>query len=152
MFGINQLRFGSTHPRVAQPRRYVYMPQWSSLCLALCLVGLAEGQELPRGPLPETGASDLGYRTVAEALASLKARKDVTVSTVRDWTIITDAINKEVWSFAPPSYPAYPAVVRRAVRSRPEGGSEIKMSVMCEAAKEPCDNLVREFNAMNKRI
>jgi hypothetical protein len=128
------------------------MAQWSSLCLTLCLMGSAEAQELPPGPLPETAASDIGYRTVAEALVSVKARKNVTVSTVRDWTIIVDAINKEVWSFAPPSYPAYPAVVRRSVRPRPEGGSEIHMSVLCEAAKEPCDNLVREFDAMNKRI
>jgi hypothetical protein len=87
---------------------------------------------------------------VADALASLKTRKDVTVSTVSEWKIFTDVANKEVWSFAPPSYPAYPAVVRRAVKARPGGGSEINMSVLCEGAKEPCDNSVREFNAMNK--
>ena len=89
---------------------------------------------------------------MAEALASLRARQDLTVSTVRDWTIIVDDTHKAVWSFAPPSYPAYPAVVKRAVRARPEGGSEIHMSVLCEATKEACDNLVREFNTMNKRI
>jgi hypothetical protein len=126
------------------------MAQWSSLCLMLCLIGSAEAQELSPGPLQETAASDIGYRTVAEV--SVKARKSVAVSTVRDWTIIADAINKEAWSFAPPSYPAYPAVVRRSVRPRPEGGSEIHMSVLCEAAKEPFDNLVREFDAMGKRI
>jgi hypothetical protein len=31
----------------------------------------------------------------------LTARKDVTISTVRDWTIITDTKNLTVWSFAP---------------------------------------------------
>jgi len=129
------------------------MSRWTPFCLALCIASLTQAQELPsRGPLPETKSSDIGFRTVAEALASLRARQDLTVSTVRDWTIIVDDTHKAVWSFAPPSYPAYPAVVKRAVRARPEGGSEIHMSVLCEATKEACDNLVREFNTMNKRI
>jgi hypothetical protein len=121
--------------------------------LALCIASLTQAQELPpHGPLPEKKSADIGFRSVAEALTSLKARGDVTVSTVRDWTIIVDNTHKAVWSFAPPSSAAYPAVVKREVRSRPEGGSEIHMSVLCEATKEACDNLVREFDTMNKRI
>ena len=89
---------------------------------------------------------------MAAALASLTARKDVTISTVRDWTIVTDTKNMTIWSFAPASYSAYPAVVRRVVRARSDGGSDIDMSVLCEASKEACDQLVREFVAMNKRI
>jgi hypothetical protein len=147
-------RFRMVIPRKAGAMTAVAynISRWSSLCLTFSLLGMAKAQDLPAGPLPETPQSNIGYRTVADALASLKARNGVTVSIVREWTIVVDEANKEVWSFAPPSHPAYPAVVRRAVRSRSEGGSEINMSVLCEAAKEPCDNLVREFNAMNKRI
>ena len=128
--------------------------RWGSFCFAFffLLLGIANSQNLPVGPLPETPQSTIGYRTVASALTSVKARQGVTVSVVREWTIITDEANKEVWSFAPPSYPAYPAVVKRAVKARPEGGSEIIMLVLCEATKEACDNLVREFNSMNHRI
>jgi hypothetical protein len=124
----------------------------SLFCFALCLAAAAGATELPPGPLPETNSSNIGYSSVSEALTSLTKRKDVAVSTVRDWTIIVDEANKTVWSFAPTSYPGYPAVVKRQVRARAGGGSEIQMSVLCEGKKAECDNLVREFNAMNSRI
>jgi hypothetical protein len=54
--------------------------------------------------------------------------------------------------FAPASHPAHPAVVKRVVRARPGGGSDVNMSVLCEASKEACDQLVREFDAMNRRL
>jgi hypothetical protein len=76
----------------------------------------------------------------------------VVISTVRDWTIIVDEKNLTVWSFAPDSYVAYPAVVKRTARSRAGGGSNIEMKVLCEATKEACDQLVREFAAMNLGI
>jgi len=119
----------------------------------LIAVPVLSAQELPSsGPLPETTNSEVGYHTVAQALTSLRARHDVSVSTERGWTIITDEKNLTIWSFAPASHPAYPAVVRRVVRARPGGGSDINMSVLCEASKEACDQLVREFDAMNRRL
>ena len=128
-----------------------FATRWLPLCLVFVVCSV-EAQELPRGPLPEVGNTDIGYRTVADALASLKKRTDVSISTVRGWVIITDEANKTVWSFAPDSYIAHPAVVKRAVQPRAGGGSDIKMSVLCEATKEACDQLVREFDAMNRRI
>jgi hypothetical protein len=119
----------------------------------LIAVPVLSAQELPSsGPLPETPNSEVGYHTVAQALTSLRARRDVTVSTERGWTIITDEKNLTIWSFAPAAHPAYPAVVKRVVRARPGGGSDINMSVLCEASKEACDQLVREFDAMNRRL
>jgi hypothetical protein len=122
------------------------------LCLSLFVAGSATAQELPRGPLPEVENTDIGYRTVADALASLKRRTDVMISTVRGWVIVTDEANKTVWSFAPDSYIAHPAVVKRAVLPGAGGGSDIKMSVLCEATKDACDQFVREFDSMNRRI
>jgi hypothetical protein len=90
-------------------------------------------------------ADDVGYKTVADALASLKQAKDVSFSTVRDWTIVTDEAHLTVWSFAPRSDPSYPAVVKRMVTST-GGGSKVTMSVLCEAKRAACDNLIREFN------
>ena|SRR5882724_2114243 len=125
----------------------------SALWLMLIAVPVLSAQELPpSGPLPEAANTEIEYHTVAEALTSLRARDDVTVSTERGWTIITDKKNLTIWSFAPDSHPAYPAVVKRVVRARPGGGSDVNMSVLCEAGKEPCDQLVREFDAMNTRL
>ena len=110
---------------------------------------VAAAQELPVGPLPEAPQSSVGYPTVAEALSALKARTDVTISIVREWLIVTDKKNLTVWSFAPDTYPAHPAVVKRVAVPRASGGSTIQMTVLCEATKEACDQLVREFDAMN---
>jgi hypothetical protein len=124
-----------------------------STCLLLCLTAsVATSTQLPPGPLPEVPTPDIGYRTVADALAALRMRTDVSISTVREWLIVTDEANKTVWSFAPESYIAHPAVVKRSVYPSPDGGSVIRMSVLCEAAKEACDQLVREFDAMDRRI
>jgi hypothetical protein len=129
------------------------MRRTSPFWLALITLGTVSAQELPpSGPLPELEKTDIEYHSVAEALTSLKARPDVTISTERGWTIITDKKNLTIWSFAPDSYPAHPAVVKRAFRDRPGGGSDIDMSVLCEASKEACDQLVREFDAMNQRL
>ena len=91
-------------------------------------------------------ADDVGYKTVADALASVKQMQGVSFSTVRGWTIVTDEAHLTVWSFAPKTDPSYPAVVKRMVIST-GGGSKVTMSVLCEAKKAACDNLVREFNS-----
>jgi hypothetical protein len=95
-------------------------------------------------------ADDVGYKSVAEALASLKQMKDVSFSTVRGWTIVTDETHLTVWSFAPRTDPSYPAVVKRMVTST-GNGSKVTTGVLCEANKASCDNLVREFNSPNSR-
>lgn len=89
-------------------------------------------------------ADDVGYKTVAKALASLKQTKGLSFSTVRGWTIVTDEAHLTVWSFAPKTDPSYPAVVKRMVIST-GSGSKVTMSVLCEADKGACANLVREF-------
>src|ERR1700733_4993455 len=73
--------------------------------------------DLPSGSLPESGNSEVGYRTVAEALASLKQMKEASFSTVRGWTIVTDKVHMTVWSFAPKTDPSYPSVVKRFVKA-----------------------------------
>lgn len=105
---------------------------------------------LPPGPLPESNNSDVGYKTVAEALASLKLMKDASFSTVRGWTVVTDRLHMTVWSFAPNTDPSYPSVVKRIVTAA-GSGSNISMKVLCEADKASCDSLVRQFYDMNFR-
>ncbi len=89
-------------------------------------------------------AQDVGYKTVAQALASLKHSKDASFSVVRGWTIVTDEAHLTVWSFSPKTDPSYPAVVKRMVIST-GSGSKVTTRVLCEADKGSCANLVREF-------
>src|SRR6185436_19387730 len=102
-------------------------------------------------PLEEAGESTIEYPTVAAALAALRTKKGVEFRTQGGWTIAEDSATMTIWSFSPPGYPAYPAVVRRQV-VRGDGGWDMKMSIHCEASKAACDDLVREFEKLNNAM
>jgi hypothetical protein len=115
------------------------------LSVGLLVATLAFADGPAPGSLPASKGSNIGYKTVAEALASLKQMKGASFSSVRGWTIVTDEAHLTVWTFAPKSDPSYPAVVKRTVIST-GGGSKVTLDVLCEADKASCDNLVREFS------
>ena len=121
-------------------------PRWVSALPALLAAAAAFAEGARPGLLPESAGSEVGFKTVAAALAALKKSKDMSLSEVRGWTIVTDEAHLTVWSFAPRTDPSYPSVVKRMVIST-GGGSKVSMSVLCEARKAACDNLVREFGA-----
>lgn len=118
-----------------------------SVGLLVATLAFADGPQ-PSSVL-EPNSSNIGYKTVAEALASLKQMKGASFSSVRGWTIVTDEAHLTVWSFAPKSDPSYPAVVKRMVISTGTR-SKITLNVLCEADKVSCDNLIREFSNMNQ--
>ena len=121
------------------------MKRLPALCVGL-LVSMSAFAAGPQFvPVSEPKDSDVGYRTVAEALAALKQTKEATFSVVRGWTIVTDEAHLTVWSFAPKTDPSYPAVVKRTVTST-GNGSKVTTNVLCEAGKTACSNLVREFS------
>jgi hypothetical protein len=101
-----------------------------------------------RPPLPESSDDSVGYPSVAAALTALRAGGVAKFSTADGWTIATDEASRTIWSFSPPGHPAHPAVVKRQIVTR-GGGSSIEMSVLCEASKVACDELVDIFNRMN---
>jgi hypothetical protein len=126
----------------------------AALALMVC-IGTSVADEVttvvPKSaPLPEQPA-DIGYRTVAEALSALTKASGLEVANPGGWTIVTDHEHSTVWSFAPPSHPAYPAVVKRTAVSK-DGSVYVDMKVQCEAAKAACDVLVRDFIALNERM
>lgn len=112
------------------------------------LTGLANATDLSQAPFPEVAESDIGFDTVKDALTNIRSQSNVVFSTENGWLIATDEAAYTIWSFAPEGYPAYPAVVKRQVVAR-GAGSSIQMSVLCEASKEACDDLVRTFAEMN---
>ena len=97
--------------------------------------------------------SVIGYSTVAEALAELRAKPGVEIQTTKPdaWIIINEPGSIQ-WSFTPSTHAAHPAVVRRTVKVNGEGGVYIEMSALCQAEKAPCDKLVEEFKELNDRI
>lgn len=115
---------------------------WGTLFLAFlaCCPAAARAQAagIPESPV------QLGYSSVTAALQGLQARSDVIVSHERGWTIVADHAKHEVWSFAPPEHPAYPAVARRSIVPR-NGGFAIDAAFLCEASKAACDGFVRAF-------
>lgn len=101
-----------------------------------------------RAPLPEQANSTIGYASVADALAALRAQPGVTFATERGWTIATDGAARAIWSFAPAEHAAYPSAVKRQVVGN-GGKVSLEMKVLCQASKAACDDLVREFEALN---
>jgi len=118
----------------------------AAFLVGTCLPAWADQPEPP--PLPETSHSSVGYDTVAAALVDLRSQPNVVFTTENGWLIATDEAAYTIWSFAPRGYPAFPAVVKRQVVPQATG-SIMRMSVLCEASKEACDNLVRTFAEMN---
>jgi len=108
--------------------------------------------ELPAttAPLSE-GPAGLEYASVAEALADLKTRDDVSIEVLKGWTIVREADGLTNWSFPPPDHPAYPAVAKR-VLYKDGNGWHLKMDVLCEAELAACDDFVRYFEVINKPI
>jgi hypothetical protein len=104
-----------------------------------------------QGPLPEQPDADIGYPTVASALAALRAKPGVEISMVRGWTVIDDRAAATLWSFPPPSDPAYPAAVKRQV-VQDGNASSLVMTIKCEASKPACDKLVLQFNQLNDAL
>ena len=85
---------------------------------------------------------------MAETLEALRSNPGVVFTTENGWLIATDEAAYTIWSFAPQSYSAYPAVVKRQVIAD-GNGSIMEMNVHCEATKQACDALVRTFAEMN---
>jgi hypothetical protein len=105
----------------------------------------------PPAPLPEQSGATIGYPMVAIALQQLRSRPGVEISSRAGWTIANDAAAATVWSFPPPGDPAYPAAVKRQV-VKAGNGSDIEMNILCESTKAACDNLVRQFEALNAQM
>lgn len=121
------------------------------LVLALFTSVSAFSQELE--PIPEVDHSTVGYKSVAEALAALRARKDLDVSVYKGWTIFGEKSETDmtIWSVSPEGYPAYPAVVKRHIFEK-DGAWYVTMGVLCQAAKAPCDQLVRDYEELDRRL
>jgi hypothetical protein len=100
--------------------------------------------------LPEQSVA-FEHSSVAEELANLKTREDVSIQNLKGWIVATEADGLTTWAFAAPDDPAYPAVAKR-VFYRDQDGWHLKMGILCEAEKAACDEFVRHFESLNEPI
>ena len=125
-----------------------------ALLLASCAASPPRMDDQAAQPLPEVGGSSIGYQSVQQALDALRLKPGVVVEESEGWTIITDKQSEKsnsIWSFAPTTHPAYPAAVKRTIFER-NGAVQIEMNVLCQAKKAPCDQLVRDFQALTEQL
>jgi hypothetical protein len=117
------------------------------------VVALALGQNLAQAQpsLPEPPGA-IEFRSVSEALEALRAKPGVSVTVTKpDGWIIANEGQSVFWSFTPQGHYAYPAVIRREIIMR-EGNIYVEMRALCQAEKELCDRLLREFQDLNERM
>jgi len=123
--------------------------------LALAGAAFAQVEAPPPAPLGESDEPTIGYASVAEALAAVRAHPKARMLTDWDWTTYqvgrAGQPDYALWSFSSPSHPAHPSAVKRTVYVR-EGQAVVDMDVRCEAAKPACDQMVRDFQALNVKF
>jgi hypothetical protein len=107
--------------------------------------------DVPRnGPIPEVRDS-IGYPSAEAALAALRVRPGVSFREEGGWTIAEEREARTLWSFTPAGHPAHPSAVKRQIATE-QGHVTLKTSVSCQATKKRCDDLVREFDALNEQM
>jgi len=94
---------------------------------------------------------EFGYTSVSAARNAVLSKDNIAISIENGWTIASDREKYTIWSFAPQGDPAYPSVVKRII-VQGRSGMEIRMSVLCEAPKAACDQLVENFKVLNERM
>jgi hypothetical protein len=116
--------------------------------------GATQAQPVPSEPPSQTGDSSIGYGSVQDALAALRSKAGTEVLERDGWILVQDRESEKsmtLWSFAPPAHAAYPSAVKRTVLER-DGAVRIEMKVLCEAQKDACDQLVRQFQELTDRM
>ena len=101
----------------------------------------------------QSEATSVGYVSVAEALAALRAKPGVKFRTQGGMTIAEDfdAPTPAVWIFVPKTHPAYPSAIKRVV-SNAANGTVMDTRVRCEASKDVCDRYFgQKVEAREKR-
>ncbi|MFT3807258.1 DUF4019 domain-containing protein [Arenimonas sp.] len=112
----------------------------------------AKGKAAEPDPLPESDANAIGYATVEEARKALTSRKDAEVRPMQEgWLVVNTPADNAIWTFTPAGHPAYPAVVKRFWFEK-NGSMMMGMTALCQAAKEPCDALMRDFQELNQKM
>jgi hypothetical protein len=112
--------------------------------ILVCAVSLpARSSEPSTTPVISEG-NYIGYATVAEALATLKARGLMALPAPNGSVEFVEPDNKTTWAFAGKDDPAYPSAVRY-VYTRNSGVLHVEITILCEASDGPCEKFRSEI-------
>jgi hypothetical protein len=121
---------------------------------ALIALGSAHAQQSSEpAPAGAPGRPTIEFKTVAQALAALKADSNIHITLTEGpdvWTIAAEPDDLTQWSFTPAGHPAHPAVVKRVISRGESGDVYVVMATLCEAEKPACDALIQDFRATNE--
>ena len=118
---------------------------FSTLLCALGVVSDAVAQAST--PLAvEFNGSDIGYPSIAAALAALRSNPDLHVVTIDGWNVVDDAGHDTFWRFALPGHPAWPSVVKQTVVLR-DDRLAVDLRIRCEASRAACAALLADAHA-----
>lgn len=120
----------------------------SHLCASvLALTFLAAPPARSTEPSTELVISEgsyIGYATVADALATLKAQGFIALPALNGSVSFFDPDNKTTWTLTGKDDPAYPAAVRY-VHTRSNGVAQVEITILCEASDGPCEKFRSEI-------
>lgn len=87
-----------------------------------------------------------GYASVGAAFRALSALPQAEIRKEDGWTVITDgAVGPQTtWTFAPPSHPAYPVLVRRDAVMK-HGQPTLVTRFVCEGRRAACETLYTDL-------
>lgn len=98
-------------------------------------------------------ANSIGYGSVADAMAALRADPAAQIDVQQGWTIVSQEKDGHLvlWSFTPKGHPAHPAAVKRTTYEK-DGVVYIDMDALCQSDKTSCDELIEQFRRLNEQI
>ena len=97
-------------------------------------------------PLTEATISignNIGYATVADALANLKAQGFMALPGINGDLSFAEPDNETTWTFVGKDHPAYPSAARH-VFTKSGGVPHVEIAFLCEASDAACEKLRRD--------
>jgi biopolymer transport protein ExbD len=88
----------------------------------------------------------IGYATVADAMATLKAQGFLELPGLNGEVSFAASDNKTTWTFVGKNDPAYPSAVRY-VYTRSDGVPHVEVTNLCEAPDAPCEKFRGDIRA-----
>jgi hypothetical protein len=110
---------------------------FATATLLLCVNIVPVRSSAPSSGVMVSEGGYIGYATVADALATLKAQ-GLAPEPAGDDISFVESDGKTSWTFAGRENPAYPAVARIIYSKSSESVQRIEITVLCEAAEGPC--------------
>jgi hypothetical protein len=100
---------------------------------------MAAGQAVSQGQEAQAPShADIGYPTVADALAALHGRPVVQGLSSKEWSFFMDPESGAGWRFTLPGNPFHPSAIKFI---------NCETRVLCEAAKNACERLIAEVRS-----